>query len=241
MTQSHDANTGLIPGEEGGREDHKTVLELHRDPTMKLKNQIWETEAVCRGMISKSSDTRCDFTTARVAFDAIYSSEGNSHLLDDLTRMSAERYMSVDNSDFRRKEFAQITTNLITSHSQSCMGADQLVSPEAEQRRDRGDTLTEKDYVCNKKTVSLKNKSPYEYYSISGDHEDDSKKKFNPTDAKNKNVFDRIDELCKVAMTCDFCHSIRTWHQRRATSNKLKIKRCFYIIGSQIFKALGRG
>jgi len=118
------------------------------------------------------------------------------------------------------------------------MGADQLVSREAEQRRENDEELTEEDFVC--KNVSLANKSPYEYYSISGDHKDDKKKKFNPTDAKNKNVFDRIDELCTVAMTCAFCHSIRTWHQRRATSRKLKIQRCFYTIGSQIFKALVR-
>ena len=230
----------MILGEEGGREDHKTVLELCRDPTMKLKYQIWEIEKACRGMTSTSFDTRCGFTTARVAFNAIYSSEGDCHLLDDLTRMSAERYMSDDITSFRFFEFAQISTNLITSHSQSCMGANQLVSPEAEQRRDRGETLTEKDYVCNKKTVPLTNKAPYEYYSISGDHEDDSDKKFNPAQARGKNVFERIDELCKVAMTCDFCHSIRTWHQRRATRKKLKIQRCFYTIGSQIFKAIGR-
>jgi len=231
----------LILGKVGGREDHKTVLQLYRDPTTKLKYQIWEIEAVCRGMISDSSDTRCDFTTARVAFDAIFSTEGNFHLLDDHTRMSAERFMSDDNSNFKRRhEIAQITTNLITSDSQSCMGANQLVSHEAEQRRDNNEALTEKDYVCNKKTVSLKNKAPYDYYSISGDHEDESKKKFNPADAKNKNVFDRIDELCKVAMTCNFCHSIRTWHQNRATNKKLKIKRCFYITGSQILKTLGR-
>ena len=119
------------------------------------------------------------------------------------------------------------------------MGADQLVSRKAEQKRENDEELTEEDYVC--KNVSLANKSPYEYYSISGDHKDDSKKKFDPTNAKNKNVFDRIDELCTVAMTCAFCHSIRTWHQNRATSRKLKIKRCFYTIGNQIFKALGRG
>jgi len=183
---------------------------------------------------------RNDFTTARVAFDAIYSTEGNFHLLDDHTRMSAERY-TFEEGTFRFQEFAQITTNLITSDSQSCMGANQLVSHETEQRRNNNEALTEKDYVCNKKTVSLKNKAPYDYYSISGDHEDESDKKFNPSHAKHKNVFDRIDELCKVAMTCDFCHSIRTWHQRRATSRQLKIKRCFYTIGSQIFKALGRG
>ena len=108
-------NTGLILGKVGGREDHKTVLELHRDPTTKLKYQIWEIEKACRGMTSTSFDTRCGFTTARVAFNAIYSSEGDCHLLDDLTRMSAERYMSDDNSNFRRSEFALVSMNLITS------------------------------------------------------------------------------------------------------------------------------
>ena len=227
----------MIPGKEGGRDDHKTVLELCRDPTMKLKYQIWEIEKGCRGMTSKCFEYRCDFTTARVAFDAFFSSEGNFHLVDDFTRMSAERFM-FEEGTFRFGEMSLIATNLITSDSQSCMGADKLVSREAEQRRENDEELTEEDFVC--KNVSLANKSPYEYYSIDGDHKDDKKKKFNPTEAKNKNVFDRIDELCTVAMTCTFCHSIRTWHQRRATSRKLKIQRCFYTIGSQIFKALGR-
>jgi len=240
LTQSHDTNTGLILGEEGGRDDHKTVLEIYRDPTMKLLYQILEIEKVCRGMISASPDTRCDFTTLRVAVDALFSTEGNFHLADDFTRLSAERYMFEDNGSFRFKEMSLIATNLITSDSQSCMGADQLVSREAEQRRDRGDTLTEEDFVCNEKTVSLRNKAPFQYYSISGDHEDESKKKFTPSEAKDKNVFKRIDELCTVVMTCYFCHSIRTWHQNRATSRKLKIKRCFYTIGSQILNAVGR-
>jgi len=222
----------LIPGKEGGRDDHKTVLELCRDPTMKLLYQIWEIEKVCRGMTSTCSEYRCDFNTVRVAFHAFFSS-----LVDDFTRMSAERY-TIEEGTFRFKEMSLISTNLITSHSQSCMGADQLVSREAEQRRENDEELTEEDFVC--KNVSLANKSPYDYYSISGDHKDDKKKKFNPTNAKGKNVFDRIDELCTVAMTCAFCHSIRTWHQNRATSRKLKIQRCFYTIGSQIFKALVR-
>ena len=65
---------------------------------MKMKHTLWELEVICRGAKSTNADYRCDINTLRYVADGIFSTEDSTILLDDFTRMSANRYMSDDNS-----------------------------------------------------------------------------------------------------------------------------------------------
>ena len=198
---------------------------------MKLKHTLWELEVICRGAKSINADYRCDFGTLRYVFNGIFSTETSTILLDDFTRMSAYRYMSDDNSDFRRHEVNLMPINLLTFQSRVCAGANQLISAEAEAKRERNEEILEEDYVCKDNNYSFRKLSPFNLYGVEGDHANANTKKFNPADLWSKNIFKRLDEICQVAFTCGFCHSIRTWHQNRAPKNW--IPKCFYTIGRQ--------
>ncbi|MDB4430521.1 hypothetical protein N9140_01030 [bacterium] len=90
--------------------------------------------------------------------------------MDDFTRMSAHRYMSDDKSDFRRQEVNLMSINLLTFQSRACAGANQLISAEAEAKRERDETILEEDYVCKDNNYSFRKLSPFNLYGVEGDH-----------------------------------------------------------------------
>ena len=105
-----------------------------------------------------------------------------------------------------------------------CYGADELVSKEAEQRRANNETMTEDDYVCKSHDFCFKNLAPAEYMGISGDHDNDATKNFDPSASGNKKIFEAYDELVMWPWHCDFCHSVRGTHQKKG-----KCERCYYL------------
>ena len=206
---------------------------------MKMKHTLWELEVICRGAKSTNADYRCDINTLRYVADGIFSTEDSTILLDDFTRMSAYRYMTeVSSSPFRLNEVNLMPINLLTFQSRVCAGANELISAEAEGRRERNETILEEDYVCKDNNYSFMKLSPFNLYGVDGDHANANTKKCNPANLRNKNIFKRLDEICQVAFTCGFCHSIRTWHQNRAPKNW--IPKCFYTIGRQIIPSRRR-
>ena len=114
-----------------------------------MKHTLWELEVICRGAKSTNADYRCDINTLRYVADGIFSTEDSTILLDDFTRMSAYRYMTeVSSSPFRLNEVNLMPINLLTFQSNVCAGANQLISAEAEAKRQRDETILQEEYVC---------------------------------------------------------------------------------------------
>ena len=82
----------------------------------------------------------------------------------------------------------------------------------------------EDDFVCKPRDFCFRNLAPIEYGGISGDHNNDATKLFNPSDGKDKNIFDMYDELIECPWHCDFCHGIRQYHQEEGSE-----RRCYYL------------
>ena len=75
-------------------------------------------------------------------------------------------------------------------NSKVCYAADELVSKEAKKRYNNGETMNEDDFVCKPRDFCFRNLAPIEYGGISGDHNNDATKFFNPNEGKSKNIFD---------------------------------------------------
>lgn len=211
----------LLKSEPSQREDHRSPTDILNHPLLKLKWAFSFLDLTARGALCRKN--ACDFNTIRVVFDAWFSSANprgglDVVLADDLTRLLAKRWNRTMLSP-RDRECRRMLLNLLTRQSNCCRAANEKVSEEAVQKMT--DELTEEDYVCKPCDYCFKNLAPFEYYGVHGDH--GNKKKWNPSEVAEKNSFEFFDEHYLFNYTCAFCHSIRTWHQKRDSCG-----RCYY-------------
>ena len=232
-----DGNTGkplpdikrirIIPSKASTRLDneHTNHLLLHEEleeDVRKLKHASYHIDAYLRGCTTK--DNSCDYNTKRM-MDYYHWSDienGDLVLTDDFTNGTAKEWNNFHKN--RQKRTNTTLHNIMKYNSKVCYGADELVSREAEQRREGGETLTEDDYVCKAADFCFRRLAPIEYGGIGGDHDNDALKNWDPTRTASQNIFDMYDELIMCPWHCDYCHAVRQSHQVSGTPY-----RCYFI------------
>ena len=201
-----------------GNTNHLTLADELKDPIRVLIHTSYYIDGYLRGFFSTTN--YCDYDTKRIVDDAHWSSEGDTILTDDFSLQQAKDW------DKNRKHWSLKTLGHIMVHNSGvCYGADELVSEETEERYEKGEAMTEDDYVCKPYDFCFQNLPPAEKMGISGDHDNDATKNFNPSHGWNDgNIFKIYDELVMCPWHCDFCHSIRGSHQEKG-----KCTRCYYL------------
>ena len=206
-----------------GGTNHLTLFDELKDRYRNLKHASYFIDTYLRGCYTDNNS--CDYDTKRMS-DYYHWSDfknGDVVLTDDFS-LGTAREWNHGGGMSRIQRTRQTLIRIMIYNSKVCYAADELESEEAEQRYKSGETMNEDDFVCKQCDFCFRNLAPIEYGGISGDHNNDATKLFNPSDGKDKNIFDMYDELIECPWHCDFCHGIRQYHQEEGSE-----RRCYYL------------